>query len=286
MRSCCFFFSSRRRHTRWTCDWSSDVCSSDLLALMGSVARADDLVVYGAGSLREAIGQIAMEFGHSHGLTVTTQFGPSGRMRERIEKGERVDLFTSADVGHARKLVEEGRASVMTVFVRNTVCLLSPAKFDATPATVLDKLVAPGVRVGMSPPKVDPLGDYTERLFGLIDRLHPGGAAAIQAHSVILDTPPGSPPPKSGDADADAILDGRVDAAIVYCSSRDRYARLLPEATGVEFPPELQVGPEYGMAVLKDAQPTALLLALTILSPEGQKVMAKLGFKPLALPSE
>src|SRR5260370_1068478 len=30
--SCCvfFFFSSRRRHTRFKCDWSSDVCSSDL----------------------------------------------------------------------------------------------------------------------------------------------------------------------------------------------------------------------------------------------------------------
>src|SRR5260221_5702752 len=26
----CFFFSSRRRHTRSLCDWSSDVCSSDL----------------------------------------------------------------------------------------------------------------------------------------------------------------------------------------------------------------------------------------------------------------
>src|SRR5438132_5316419 len=26
-----FFFSSRRRHTRSLCDWSSDVCSSDLL---------------------------------------------------------------------------------------------------------------------------------------------------------------------------------------------------------------------------------------------------------------
>src|SRR5690625_6909813 len=25
-----FFFSSRRRHTRWPRDWSSDVCSSDL----------------------------------------------------------------------------------------------------------------------------------------------------------------------------------------------------------------------------------------------------------------
>src|SRR2546430_7251740 len=29
-RHLCFFFSSRRRHTRFDCDWSSDVCSSDL----------------------------------------------------------------------------------------------------------------------------------------------------------------------------------------------------------------------------------------------------------------
>src|SRR5690242_21296304 len=29
-----FFFSSRRRHTRLTCDWSSDVCSSDLPSWM------------------------------------------------------------------------------------------------------------------------------------------------------------------------------------------------------------------------------------------------------------
>src|SRR5690606_39652990 len=28
----CFFFSSRRRHTRFSRDWSSDVCSSDLPA--------------------------------------------------------------------------------------------------------------------------------------------------------------------------------------------------------------------------------------------------------------
>src|SRR5205085_4913494 len=28
-----FFFSSRRRHTRFDCDWSSDVCSSDLVSV-------------------------------------------------------------------------------------------------------------------------------------------------------------------------------------------------------------------------------------------------------------
>src|SRR2546430_3467895 len=34
-----FFFSSRRRHTRFDCDWSSDVCSSDLLS--GNVQKGE-----------------------------------------------------------------------------------------------------------------------------------------------------------------------------------------------------------------------------------------------------
>src|SRR3712207_2317134 len=39
MWQCCFFFSSRRRHTRYWRDWSSDVCSSDLEKLTGESAQ-------------------------------------------------------------------------------------------------------------------------------------------------------------------------------------------------------------------------------------------------------
>src|SRR6267143_6056813 len=41
-----FFFSGRRRHTRWNCDWSSDVCSSDLCSqefLVACAGLADEL---------------------------------------------------------------------------------------------------------------------------------------------------------------------------------------------------------------------------------------------------
>src|SRR5690606_41125846 len=37
-----FFFSSRRRHTRFSRDWSSDVCSSDLFALRLSRQYAEE----------------------------------------------------------------------------------------------------------------------------------------------------------------------------------------------------------------------------------------------------
>src|SRR5690349_24405510 len=53
-----FFFSSRRRHTRSLRDWSSDVCSSDLLSTCGEriacvAARTKELREHGAAFLRE-----------------------------------------------------------------------------------------------------------------------------------------------------------------------------------------------------------------------------------------
>src|SRR6267143_3602803 len=53
-----FFFSSRRRHTRWNCDWSPDVCSSDLdadavKALYGKTAEASDKVKMDAPEIAE-----------------------------------------------------------------------------------------------------------------------------------------------------------------------------------------------------------------------------------------
>src|SRR2546430_5677212 len=43
-----FFFSSRRRHTRFDCDWSSDVCSSDLGAIV--VVRGDRIASVGTAA--------------------------------------------------------------------------------------------------------------------------------------------------------------------------------------------------------------------------------------------
>src|SRR5471030_557311 len=48
----CFFFSSRRRHTRCLSDWSSDVCSSDLVGVDEFLMRSwHELLVLQLGSL-------------------------------------------------------------------------------------------------------------------------------------------------------------------------------------------------------------------------------------------
>src|SRR2546427_8870104 len=41
VQTCVLFFSSRRRHTRFDCDWSSDVCSSDLRLLRSTAFDVD-----------------------------------------------------------------------------------------------------------------------------------------------------------------------------------------------------------------------------------------------------
>ena len=53
---CVFFFSSRRRHTRLVSDWSSDVCSSDLIGDQCQLV-GDDLFVTNEKRLKDGITQ-------------------------------------------------------------------------------------------------------------------------------------------------------------------------------------------------------------------------------------
>jgi hypothetical protein len=54
----------------------------------------------------------------------------------------------------------------------------------------------------------------------------------------------------------------------------------------VDFFEGLQVGPEYALAVLKGSPPAAMMLALYILSPLGQKALLDYGFRPVGLPAD
>src|SRR5256885_3764610 len=78
-----FFFSSRRRHTRLQGDWSSDVCSSDLvLDELGAVDGGDEefgFVAGGTGSVVHRAAETALE-----NRTIDfAEFGGGGRSEER-----------------------------------------------------------------------------------------------------------------------------------------------------------------------------------------------------------
>lgn len=130
-------------------------------AAAGAGARADELRVLVAGSLREAIGEIGARHSATAGVAVSANFGPSGLLRERIEKGERADVFASADMGNPLKLLAEGRAIRVAMFTRNALCGIALPKVGLTTAHFLDRLLDPRVKLGTSTPRNDPGGDYT-----------------------------------------------------------------------------------------------------------------------------
>src|SRR6266700_4562228 len=80
-----FFFSSRRRHTRFSRDWSSDVCSSDLLG--GVLIFTDVLPLSGAGTgASVALG----------GLTVLITTAYSVRELRRAERADEIERAKQA----------------------------------------------------------------------------------------------------------------------------------------------------------------------------------------------
>src|SRR5690242_21764707 len=81
-----FFFSSRRRHTILTCDWSSDVCSSDLQP----IARTGIELIRGSASdsALDSLLERALIERNAHQLFLTTRafldlMGLRGRSEER-----------------------------------------------------------------------------------------------------------------------------------------------------------------------------------------------------------
>src|SRR5690625_7307748 len=82
-----FFFSSRRRHTRWPRDWSSDVCSSDLagfphvgIGQLITAKRVKKLIASHIGSNPNAGKQM-------NDKTLDIEISPQGTLVERIRAG-------------------------------------------------------------------------------------------------------------------------------------------------------------------------------------------------------
>jgi molybdate transport system substrate-binding protein len=254
-------------------------------AMIGS-PKAAQLHVLAAGSLREAIGELGKQYQQATGVEVRADFGPSGILRQRVEKGERADLFASADVGHPQALLKQGLATRVVMFTRNRLCAFAIHKLGLTTANFIDRLLDPAVRLGTSTPKADPAGDYTWAMFHRIDALHPGSYAVLDKKAQqIVGGPTNNAPTGGKDPAAAALATGRVDLFVGYCSGTKRLLAQVPQLQIVAVPEPVATGPEYGLAILKRADAHAADFALFMLSPTGQQVFADQGFAPVALPS-
>ena len=252
------------------------------LTLSGIALAAEPMVrVYAAGSLRAAMTEIAQAFVASGGPVVDATYGASGLLRERIEKGEPAEVFASADMGNPQALARAGRAAAPVVFARNRLCALVAPGIDASPDTLLDRILDPTIKLGTSTPKADPSGDYAWMLFERADKLRPGAYKVLDAKALKLTGGPDSPaPPSDRSVYAMLIADHKADIFLTYCTNAMQAVREVAGARLVAVPEGLAVGADYGLTTMNGAPPGATRFAAFILSPQAQGILARQGFTP------
>jgi ABC-type molybdate transport system substrate-binding protein len=236
--------------------------------------------VFAAGSLREAMTQVATDYQARTGQAVELTFGASGLLRERIEKGEAALVFASADTDHPQRLSRGGAWQTPTVFVRNSLCALTGTHVNATPDTLLQTMLQPTVRVGTSTPVSDPSGDYAWALFKKADALQAGAYATLDRKALKLTGAADSPRPPAGRSFyAWSMDEGQADLFLTYCTNAVAAQKEVPWLKVVSLPQALQVGAPYGMTVAAGAPPQAQAFAQALLQAQAQQVFKRFGFE-------
>jgi molybdate transport system substrate-binding protein len=265
--------------------WSNNsmrFVSAGAFLMLSTLAHAETVNLYAAGSLKAALTEVATAFEKDSGgkVRVEATYGPSGLLRERIEKGEPAHVFASADTGHPKRLADQSRsAGPPAVFARNRLCALARSDLTVTPERLLDTMLDPKVRLGTSTPKADPSGDYAFALFGKAEALRPGARAALEGRALQLTGGPASEKAPSGrSAYAWVMAAGKADLFLTYCTNAVLAQKEVPSLQVVQIPATLNVGADYGMIVLKDAPAPAADFARFVLGEAGQAILVKHGF--------
>ena len=243
------------------------------------VAVGGPVQVYAAGSLRDALTEIARDHEARTGQKVVLTFAASGLLRERIEQGAPAQVFASADTKHPQRLANQGQWQAPVVFTRNTLCALAQGTVAVTPDTLLSTMLQPQVRLGISTPKADPAGDYAWALFQKAEALQPGATARLEAKALQLTGGANSAQAPAGrNTYAWVMEQNRADVFLTYCTNAVAARAEVPSLQVVAVPEALQVGAAYGLTVRAGAPAQAQAFAQAVLQPPAQAVFRRLGF--------
>src|SRR5262245_11059010 len=260
------------------------VLGTSLLMLITASAQAETIHLYAAGSLRAALTDVARAFEADGGgrHKVETTFGASGLLRERIESGAAAHVFASADMGHPKRLAEQGLAATpVYLFARNELCALVRDGLFVSSETLLDALLDPKVRVGTSTPKADPSGDYAFAVFAKAEAVKAGARAILEGKSLQLTGGPTSAKAPEGRSPYAWVMTAdQADIVIPYCTSALQAKAEIPTLAVVTIAKSLNVGADYGMIALRKGPAAAEDLVKYILAEKAQAILLRHGFGP------
>jgi molybdate transport system substrate-binding protein len=240
-------------------------------------ASASDVLLHAAGSLREALTDVAKAF-EAGGDTVRMKYGPSGTLRDEIAGGAKAEVFASANMAHPETLAKARKSAPVTLFARNRLCALVKPGLAVTPDSLLDTMLRDDVKIGTSTPKADPSGDYAFAVFARADAVKAGSRAALERKALQLTGGAASAQSPAGrNIYGWHLAEGHADVFLAYCTGAVVAQRENPGQQIIALPDALSVGADYGLTVMNDASPAAYRLALFILSGEGQHILARHG---------
>ncbi|MFM0056761.1 molybdate ABC transporter substrate-binding protein [Paraburkholderia phytofirmans] len=230
-------------------------------------ARADELVVSAAASLTNAFKAVSEVFEQQQpGTKVLLNFGASDVLMQQIVKGAPADVFASAD----QKAMDKAAAEKVIVpptrkdFAANSLVLIVPADSHFAPNTLNDLTSANVKRVAYGDPASVPVGRYTQGALQAAGVWDAVSAKAVLASNVRQSL--------------DYVSRGEVDAGFVFSTD----AAVMPDKVKVALNVPTQTPITYPIAQVEGSRHAADAQAFMnfVLSPAGQAVLAKYGFKP------
>ncbi len=241
-------------------------------ALPSPDTRTAALTILAAASLGPALDQIEPAFERSHpGATLTISTDSSAALATQIEQGAPADVFLSADMTNARRVVDAGlSAGDPVVFATNELTIIAPADNPAGLTRAFD-LAKPGVRVVAAGDEV-PITAYAVQV---VDNLAaesgaPADFAARYAANVVSK--------EDNVAAVRAKIElGEGDAAIVYVTD----AVAARDVATIDVPASANVRARYAGVVVEGGSRVAAHAFLDWLAgPHGRSILAEFGFLP------
>jgi molybdate transport system substrate-binding protein len=234
------------------------------------------LTVFAAASLTEAFTKIGQAFESTHpGVTVTFNFAGSQTLSTQITQGAVTDVFASANHTEMDKVVTANLAAQDSPqdFVTNKLIVILPANNPANVQTLQD-LARTGLKLVLADATV-PAGKYARQI---LDKMSQDANFGANFSTNVLANV------VSNETDVKQVVAkiqlGEADAGIVYVS--DSVA--TPDLKTIEIPTNYNVVAKYPIAALTNVlQPElASEFIAYVLSPEGQAILKKWGFTPVA----
>lgn len=242
-----------------------------LVLAFSSVAgtvRAEDLTVFAAASLTNAMEDLGKLYGERTGETVRFSFAASSALARQVESGAPAAIFVSADEAWMDYLAERNLIVPATriSLIGNQLVLIAPTASPITaveliPGVDLASLIGDG-RLATGDPDHVPVGRYAKEAltkFGIWDQVDPRLARAESVRSALA-----------------LVERGEVPLGIVYATDAAQTNKVRVVGT---FPADSHAPIAYPMAIIAAADgPKTRALFDFLASDDAKAVYRKYGF--------